>query len=506
MSGSSQPNTRVILGLPIRLVFLLLLIFAIADRRTAFAEFTLEQKLTGVGGNAVAIAGERIVVGTPAEDSAKGAVHVYRYNPSTTTWVEEQKLIALDGAAGDQFGFSVAIAGDQIAVGAPFDSDNGSQSGSAYVFRYYADTMTWSQEQKITASDGAPNDFFGFSTAIAGNRVVIGSPLDDDKASRSGAVYVYRFNIGTTTWVEEQKLVASDGVEEDTLGISVAIEGERIVAGAIQTNNCQCQPGRFGSAYVFGFASDSGNWAFEAKLIPPDGMAGDSFGNSVSITGDRIIVGTGFADYAYVFRRNNATVQWVTEQKLVPLDGTRGIEFGSAVAMAGDQVVVGAPRSNSDRGAAYFFRNDPDTGIWVQEQILTGTEASTRLRFGQSVAIAVERIVAGEPGSAAAYIFRFTPDSDGDGVPDAQDECPNSDIRATVIVDGCDSGVGNGLLTEPAGCTITDQILNLAVTAQSHGQFVSQVDKFLMELQKAEILESNEKNAIKDCAAQSTLP
>ena len=97
MPGSSQPDTRETLGLAIRLVFLLLLIFAIADRSTAIAGFTLGQKLTGVGGNAVAIAGERIVVGAPAEDGAKGAVHVYRYNSSTATWIEEQKLIALDG-------------------------------------------------------------------------------------------------------------------------------------------------------------------------------------------------------------------------------------------------------------------------------------------------------------------------------------------------------------------------------------------------------------------------
>jgi len=359
--------------------------------------------------------------------------------------------------------------------------------------------MTWLQEQKIIASDGEANDFFGFSTGIAGDRIVIGSPFDDDKASRSGSVYVYRFNSGTTMWVQEQKLVASDGAEEDTLGISVATEGDRIVAGAIQTRS-------FGSAYVFGFDSGSGNWAFETKLIPAAGMIGDGFGNSVSINGDRIVVGTLFADYAYVFRRNNVTMQWVTDQKLEPFDGTRGIEFGSAVAIAGDRVVVGAPGSNTGRGTVYLFGFDAEIETWVQEQILTGTDASMRLRFGRSVAIAGERIVAGEPGSGAAYVFRFTPDSDGDGVPDAQDQCPNSDIRPAVIVDSCDSGVVNALLTEPAGCTITDEILNLAVDAKSHGQFVSQVDKFLLELQKGGILEANEKNAIKDCASQSTLP
>jgi FG-GAP repeat len=502
MPASFKYNTRGTLGLVIRLFFLFLFVFAIADRNTAIAGFVLEQKLTAVGGNAVAIAGEQIVVGAPTEDGAKGAVRVYKYDSSTMTWIEKT-LVASDGAAGDQFGFCVAIADDRIVVGAPFDNEG---SGSAYVFRFDLGTMSWSQEQKITASDAAPNDFFGFSIAIAGDHIVIGSPLDDDKASRSGAVYVYRLDSGTAIWVQEQKLVTSDGTEEDSLGWSVAIGGERIVAGATQTNNCGCNPNRPGSVYVFGFDSGSGNWGFEAKLIPPDGIEGDLFGNSVSISGDRMIVGTLFGGYAYVFRRNNETLQWATEQKLEPMGGTSLIEFGSAVAIAGDRIAVGAPRSNTDRGAVYVFGFDPETTQWVQAQILTGSDASLRPRFGQSVATASERIVAGEPGSGAANIFRFNPDSDGDGMPDEQDQCPQSDTRPTVIIDGLDSGVANALLTEPAGCTITDEILNLAAEAHSHGQFVSQVDRFLLELQKAGILEPNEKQAIKDAAAQSTLP
>jgi hypothetical protein len=207
-----------------------------------------------------------------------------------------------------------------------------------------------------------------------------------------------------------------------------------------------------------------------------------------------------------VFRRNNDTIEWATEQKLEPFDGTPVIEFGFAVAIAGHRIVVGAPGSNSGRGAVYVFGFDSETGRWVQAQILIGTDASLRPRFGQSVAATGERIVAGEPGSGAAYVFRFTPDSDGDGVPDEQDQCPHSDTRPTVIIDGLDSGVANALLTEPAGCTITDEILNLAAEAHSHGQFVSQVDKFLWELQTAGILEPNEKHAIKDATAQSSLP
>jgi hypothetical protein len=97
-------------------------------------------------------------------------------------------------------------------------------------------------------------------------------------------------------------------------------------------------------------------------------------------------------------------------------------------------------------------------------------------------------------------------DTDGDGVTDDRDQCPNSDIRPTIIIGTCDSGVANQLFPEPAGCTITDEILILAETAKSHGQFMSLVDKFLQDLQSAGSLEPNEKNAIKDCAVQSNLP
>ncbi|MGH7845487.1 MAG: hypothetical protein ACREQW_09995 [Candidatus Binatia bacterium] len=498
MSTNSKDNTGRIPGLAI---FLLISVFALGNRSTAIAGYVLEQGLTGVGGNAVAIAGEELVIGAPAEDGNKGAVHVYRYNSSTMTWIEEQKLIALDAAANDLFGLSVAIGNDRIIVGAPFHNE---QSGAVYVFRFYPETMSWLLEQKIMASDGAQGDVFGSSIAIDGDRLVIGSPADDDKASRSGAVYVYRFNSETTMWVQEQKLVASDGTEEDSLGWSVAIDGERIVAGAIQTNNCRCNPNRAGSAYLFNRLSET--WEFKTKLTPPDGIEGDLFGHSVSVSGDRIVVGTLSANYAYVFRRDNDTMLWTEEQKLAPSDGTPGIEFGSAVAIAGDRIFVGAPVSNTGRGAVYVLGFDPETRRWAQAQILTGTGASMRPRFGQSIAAAGERIVAGEPGSGAAYIYRFTPDSDGDGVPDEQDQCPHSDTRPTVIIDGIDSGVANTLLTEAAGCTITDEILNLALEAQSHGQFVNKVDKFLLELQKAGILEPNEKKAIKDAVAQSSLP
>lgn len=517
-------------GFSLRLFSFLLLSFVIAEHAPAIAGYFEEKKLMGVGGDSVAIGGNWIVVGAPAEGGT-GAAYVYRYENST--WVREQKLAASAPQLGDEFGASVAInsAGNRIVVGAP---GRNQYKGSAYVFRLDlgSDGLPyWSEEQEITALDGAMQDRFGLSTAISDFCIVIGSPLEGGSSSNRGAVYVYEF-IFEGGWVEKQKLVAPENSDFLFFGWSVAIEGNWMVAGAIQDMTV-------GSAYVINKKA-SGSWEFETKLEPldDDRITGGLFGHSVSISLDRIVVGARFASpgYASVFRYIDP--QWEWEQKIKLMDETGVGEFGSAVAIAGEQIVVGAPGSDSGRGAAYLFGLGADN-TWIPEQILTDPYASAGFRFGRSVSIADDLIVAGAPGSDAAFVFRFTPDSDGDGVPDEEDQCPgtpswadvdangcalsqldtdgdgvsddldqcpSSDIRPTVIIATCDSGIANMLFSEPAGCTITDEIMKLADGAKSHGQFVSKVDKFLLELQKAGILEPNEKNAIRDCAAQSNLP
>jgi hypothetical protein len=105
------------------------------------------------------------------------------------TWQQKQKLTAADGASDDSFGCSVAISGERIVVGAAHDNDNGSDSGSAYVFE--REGGTWQQKQKLTATDGAAHDYFGFSVAISGERVVVGGKWDDDNGANSGAAYMF---------------------------------------------------------------------------------------------------------------------------------------------------------------------------------------------------------------------------------------------------------------------------------------------------------------------------
>ena len=157
---------------------------------------------------------------------------------------EAQKLLALDGAAGDVFGRFVAVSGDTAVIGAIDGDDNGPNSGSAYVFVRSAGV--WSQQAKLLASDGAAFDLFGFSVAISSDTAVISSRDDDDNGSGSGSVYVFVRSAGV--WSQQAKLLASDGAAFDQFGFSVAVSGDTAVIGARQDDD---NLSNSGSAYVF---------------------------------------------------------------------------------------------------------------------------------------------------------------------------------------------------------------------------------------------------------------
>ena len=146
---------------------------------------------------------------------------------------EVAKLVASDAATGDNF-CSVAIDGNTIVVGAYQDDRGG--SGSAYVLRTSDGGATYVEVAKLTAADAAAEDFFGFSVAIDGNTVVVGARYDDDAGSMSGSAYVFLTTDGGATYDQVAKLTAADGAAEDQFGVSVAIDGDTIVIGAYNDN------------------------------------------------------------------------------------------------------------------------------------------------------------------------------------------------------------------------------------------------------------------------------
>lgn len=257
--------------------------------------WTQEQKLeasdmaaTDFFGTSVSVSGSVIASGAPFDDDtaiSTGSVYMFRYDGAT--WVEEEKLTALDPTANVRFGTIVAVDGDVLAVSAVFDSANGFLAGSAYVFRYDADSETWIQEQKLFAPDGAVVDVFGERLDISGDVIVVASRLHDEAALDSGAVYVYRYN-GVDDWVAEQELLASDASTLDYFGSSVSVDGDTIVVGASADDD---DGSRSGAAYVFRYDAVSETWAEDVKITAKDGNTGDNFGSSASIQGETVVIG-----------------------------------------------------------------------------------------------------------------------------------------------------------------------------------------------------------------------
>ena len=196
-------------------------------------------------------------------------------------FVQMDKLTASDGTSADEFGKSVSVDGDTIAVGAWRDFYNGIISGSLYV--YTRTGTVWGQQEKLTARDGTSGDKFGISVAVDGDTIVIGASGDDDNDSGSGSSYVYTRT--GTVWTLQGKLTAGDGASEDGFGFSVAVNGDTIVIGAFREDENGSDSG---SSYVFIRTGTA--WALQGKLTASDGAPGDQFGRSVAVNGDTIAI------------------------------------------------------------------------------------------------------------------------------------------------------------------------------------------------------------------------
>src|SRR5262245_24024502 len=300
-------------------------------------------------GAAVAISGETAVVGAPVDDTAAGpnAGSAYVFVRSGAGWSQQAKLTASDASAGALFGFSVAVAGDTVVVGASGDN---MLAGSAYVF--VRSGTGWSQQAKLTASDAASGDRFGDAVGISGDTVVVGA---SDAASDAGAAYV--FVRSGTSWRQQAKLTASDAAAFDLFGRALAVTGDSAVIGVV--SDATAAGTNAGSAYVFVRSGTS--WSQQAKLTASDAAAFDTFGLSVAVSGDTAVVGAISDDTdagpdagsAYVFARSGTS--WSQQAKLTASDAAASDQFGRAVAVSGDTAVVGAPFDDTIAGSVYLF-------------------------------------------------------------------------------------------------------------------------------------------------------
>ncbi|MCG8408979.1 MAG: hypothetical protein MI923_27555 [Phycisphaerales bacterium] len=362
-------------------------------------------------GRAVAIDGNYAVVGAYLEDSVGangGAVYVYRYNGSE--WLIDARIVPSDVASDDQFGHCVAIEGNTLVAGSPLDDDHGSGSGSAYVFVRSANG--WEQQAKLTATDAAAGDSFGFSAAISGEAVVVGAHNWESPTSGTDAGAAYVFRRSGANWNEESILQATDQAASDSFGRAVDIDGNAVVVGAPFKD----ASGKSNSGKAYVFRNSSGTWSQEAQLTgrtPSLVEPNDRLGESVSISGNRVAAGApgGDADpisliknetgAVYIFNKTGTT--WREEQRIVASDAYINDNF-SVVDMDGDLLIIGAPNDDdgaNGAGSVYIYERSPRARVipWqlVEKRIASITGASDA--SGSDVAIDGDRALVGTPNA-----------------------------------------------------------------------------------------------------------
>ncbi|MCH7975859.1 MAG: T9SS type A sorting domain-containing protein, partial [Bacteroidetes bacterium] len=301
----------------------------------------------------------------------RGSVYVFE-RQQDSSWLEVAILTASDGVAFDLFGFGVSLSEEGRAlIGASLDDDLGTDSGSAYVFERQEDA-SWVEVTKLTASDGAALNWFGISTSISVDRALVGAP-GGLAGSGCGSAYIFeRQEDGS--WLEVAKLTASDGAALDRFGLSVSLSADLAIVGAHLDDDLGTDSG---SAYVFERQEDS-SWLEVDKLTASDGAADDHFGISVSLSGDRALVGASGDDTnsgsAYVYERQSDG-SWLEIDKLTASDGAAGDLFGRSVSLSGDRALVGAMFNDdlgSNSGSAYVYDNIFPTAVEMTADLPQG--------------------------------------------------------------------------------------------------------------------------------------
>jgi FG-GAP repeat len=390
--------------------------------RVQIAELTPSVRATNDWfGFSIAVSGNTVVVGDfDANIEQFGAAYVY-VKPASgwTNMTQVAKLTSSDNGQG--FGTSVAISGNIIVVGAANTSNFANVAagpGAAYVFVEPASGWTdMTETAKLTASDGMAGDAFGNSVSISGSTIAVGAFFAADSSGNSFAGKAYVFVKPTGGWTgnlnETAKLTASDSQLLNYMGASITNNGDTVVVGAYGHNNFQ------GVAYVFVRPASGWSSATQtAELTASDGHGSNDFGFSSAISGNTVVVGAVNAGSGrgggYVFVKPAGGWSNMTQTaKLIAANATQGDSFGQSVAINANTVVIGAPGAtvgtNQGQGAAYLYVK-PANG-WRNASNateLTASDGAASNNLGVSVSTNGPRVFAGAPKSNApgtAYVF-----------------------------------------------------------------------------------------------------
>jgi hypothetical protein len=324
-----------------------------------------------------------------------------------------RKILGADTAANDLFGSAMALDGDRLAVGSPRDDSPLGDAGSVYLFeRKKGGPEGWGQVAKLTASDAASSSFLGVSVALDGDTVVAGASGADDFA---GAAYIFERQ-ADGQWAQTAKLTRPPDPDTDTFGNSVAIEGDTVFVGSEGDNEAGSLAG---AVWVYKrHAAGPPQWRLVAKLTAESPTPDARFGNASAVDGGILAVGAykdrdnGIAAGAVHIFEKDGSGAWMEVAKLTASDGAPEDGLGrNVVGISGWTVVAGAEESGNT-GAAYVFERD-ETGAWAEAAKLTASDAKPGNRFGTSVAIYGDLIVVGDENedvlgdaTGAAYLFQ----------------------------------------------------------------------------------------------------
>jgi hypothetical protein len=374
MSGHRWALTALI---PLLILFLVLPV----QTKAALTEhklFPADSQTSDHFGHSVAISedGTTAIIGAPQHEiggiSDRGAAYVFI--KSGGTWVQQQKLVASDGGRGDKFGWSVAISGDTVIVGTTFRK--------AYVFT--RNGTVWSQQAKFTGDIDA-TDSFGQSVAISGNSAVVG----DSHPTWTDPGATYWYSRGGDQWVAGVRLGGSQ--EYMKYGFSTAFRGTKAIVGSPYY--------QVGSSYV----GAAHLYSITDQIYPmgiftaDDGADSDCFGNSVGINGDTFVVGAPYkgSDNGAVYVFTLDITSYAHVATLTAWDGGSGDYFGASVGITSDKIVVGAYHQDGIRGAVYVFTGSGPS--WTQDTKLTASDSAESDHFGYSVAVSVDTVMVGTP-------------------------------------------------------------------------------------------------------------
>ena len=405
----------------------------------------------------VALSGDTLVVGSPQEDSGATGVNgnqadnsasnsgaVYVFTRTNGVWTQQAYLKASNTEAHDQFGVSVAISGDTLAVGAQFEDSNGSQSdnsaadsGAVYVFTRTGGV--WTQQAYLKASNAGMGDQFGVNVALEGDTLAVGAYAEasearginhdgnNNNAPGSGAVYVFTRTAGI--WSQQAYIKASNA--GGLFGSGVALAGDTLAVGApFEASNAtgidgdQDNNNAQNSGAVYVFTRTAGVWSQQAYVKASNTDAEDRFGEDVALDGDTLLVGARFeasaasgvnadqtensannAGAAYVFTRTAGV--WSQQAYLKPSHAGADQNFAGTIAIAGNIVAVGARLEDSDAtgingnqvsngapnsGAVYVFKRNG--GVWEMTDYLKASNTNAGDQFGDAVALSGSTLAA----------------------------------------------------------------------------------------------------------------